>query len=299
MRICVIFNPAARGEKARRFRHLLTEIGSQSELLSTTAPGDAQRLAAEAVHAGFTRIVAAGGDGTVNEVLNGIVSASGHQSNVCLGVLPLGTVNVFAREMGIPPRLQDAWRVALQGREEVIDLPSAEYLTSTGVGTRAFVQLAGAGLDARAIELVHWPLKKKIGPLAYVWAGIQAIAEQQPMISVRTPSESVQGELVLVGNGQLYGGPYRVFPNASLQDGLLELAVFPRANWVTLLRCAPHLLLRHKLPGGPVRMLRTNTVELSCSTGTVPIEVDGEWAGRLPATISIHPAALRVVVPAR
>jgi hypothetical protein len=97
--ICVIFNPAARGNKARHFRRQLDAIGSQCALKATAAPGDARRLAAEAVDDGFDLIVAAGGDGTVNEVLNGIGDAPDGFARARLGVLPLGTVNVFAREL--------------------------------------------------------------------------------------------------------------------------------------------------------------------------------------------------------
>src|SRR5580692_8939555 len=99
LRICVIFNPAARGNKARRFRRHLDEMAQQSVFKATTAPGDAQKYAATAVTDGFDVIVAAGGDGTVNEVLNGIGEVPDGFARVRLGVLPLGTVNVFAREL--------------------------------------------------------------------------------------------------------------------------------------------------------------------------------------------------------
>src|SRR5436309_14567343 len=101
MRACVIFNPAARGEKAKRFRRHLDEIGKETSLKMTSAPGDGRRLSAEAIREGFDTIVAAGGDGTLNEVLNGMGDAPEGFKAARLGVLPLGTVNVFARELGI------------------------------------------------------------------------------------------------------------------------------------------------------------------------------------------------------
>ena len=124
MRTCVIFNPAARGEKATRFRRHLDAIGEQCKLKLTTAAGDARRLATEAVQEGFEILVAAGGDGTLNEVLNGIGDASGGFDRVRLGVLPLGTVNVFARELAIPSRLEKAWDIIRAGHQTRIDLPS-------------------------------------------------------------------------------------------------------------------------------------------------------------------------------
>ena len=166
MRTCVIFNPTARGEKAARFRRHLDAIGAQSTLKLTAWPGDARRLATEAVGEGFEVIVAAGGDGTLNEVLNGIADAPNGLERARLGVLPLGTVNVFARELGIPIKLNLAWRTISSGRETTIDLPKMEYQANGASKQLYFAQLAGAGLDARAIELVSWRLKKKFGPIA-------------------------------------------------------------------------------------------------------------------------------------
>src|SRR5437764_5792765 len=175
VRPCVIFNPAARGEKARRFRRHLEEIGTESELKLTTSPGDARRLATEAVLEGFQTVVAAGGDGTLNEVLNGIGDAPEGFERARLGILPLGTVNVFARELLIPTRLERAWETICQARETRIDLPAVEYRRNDAQQRQYFAQLAGAGLDARAIELVKWQVKKIIGPFAYVLAGLHAI----------------------------------------------------------------------------------------------------------------------------
>jgi len=179
VRTCVIFNPAARGSKARHFRHHLGEMAGQSAFKATTAPGDARRLAAEAVADGFELVVAAGGDGTVNEVLNGIGDAPDGFDRARFGVLPLGTVNVFARELKIPLKLERAWEILRRGRETRIDLPRAEFSTDGKNVRRYFAQLAGAGFDARAIELVNWPLKKKIGPLAYVVAGLNHSARKR------------------------------------------------------------------------------------------------------------------------
>ena len=294
MRACVIFNPTAKGEKARRFRRHLDEIGGQCALKLTTAPGDARRLADEAVREGYEDIVAAGGDGTINEVLNGLGDAPEGFERARLGVLPLGTVNVFAREMAIPWRLDLAWQTIRRGRETRIDLPCARY--GANQKRRYFAQLAGAGLDARAVELVEWTLKKKIGPLAYVLAGLRALREPPSKITAEIGGHLVTGELVLIGNGRLYGGPYRVFPNADMRDALLEVCVFPRAGWLTLARCGLPLLLGGRLPRAVVRAFRAESLELSSPSPT-PIEVDGELLGRLPASFSLQRSRLRVIVP--
>ena len=296
VRTCVIFNPVARGGKARQFRRHLDQFGAAAALKQTTAGGDARRLAAEAVREGFEVVVAAGGDGTLNEVLNGIGDAPDGFARVRLGVLPLGTVNVFARELGIPIALEPAWRTIRDARETAIDLPCVECTRGDAVTRHYFGQLAGAGLDARAIELVNWSLKKRIGPLAYVVAGLQALTGPQSKITVTDGPRSASGELVLVGNGRLYGGPFTVFPEADLRDGLLDVRLFPRANWLTLFRVAPSLLLRGKLPSGVAESFRAASFSLTSASPTA-MEVDGEFLGNLPAKFSTQRSRLRVIVP--
>ena len=296
MRICVIFNPAARGNKARHFRRQLDFIGAQCALKATAAPGDARRLAAEAVGEGYDLIAAAGGDGTVNEVLNGLGDAPDGFARARLGVLPLGTVNVFARELKIPLRLGRAWEILRRGREMKIDLPCAEFSADGRSQRRYFIQLAGAGFDARAIELVDWQHKKKVGPLAYVVAGLKALHENKPQISVGVGGKKFTGELVLVGNGKFYGGPFEFFPEADLRDGLLDICVLPRVNWAALLRPVAGLLARRKLPEKLVRRFRAVTFELS-SDAAASFELDGELAGNLPVKFSAEREKLRVIAP--
>ncbi len=309
----MIFNPAARGNKARHFRRQLDAIGSQCALKATAAPGDARRLTAEAVGEGYDLIAAAGGDGTVNEVLNGIGDVPDGFARARLGVLPLGTVNVFARELKIPLRLERAWEVLRRGREMKMDLPRVEFSANGRPERRYFVQLAGTGFDARAIELVDWQHKKKVGPLAYIVAGLKALREKKPQIVVARASRpcvandggethgrdaratgNFSGELVLVGNGKFYGGTFEIFPGADLRDGMLDICVLPRVNWPTLLRCAPGFVARRRLPEKLVRRFRAAAFELTSDTPAA-FELDGELAGKLPVKFSVEREKLRVV----
>ncbi len=296
MRTCIIFNPTAKGNKARHFRHHLDEFGAECALKQTASVGDARNLAAKAIEEGFETIVAAGGDGTLNEVLNGIGDAPNGFERARLGVLPLGTVNVFAREVRIPLKLERAWDTIRKGRETLIDVGVVEFTENGKSVRRYFAQLAGAGLDARAIELVNWKLKKKIGPLAYVVAGLQALMEPQIKINVANGEARGAGELVLIGNGSLYGGEFRIFPPADMRDGLLDACVFARVNWLTLFRCAPRLLFKGTLPHAATANYHARSLTLT-SEGRVPFEVDGEFAGHLPATFSTRRMQLRVIVP--
>jgi YegS/Rv2252/BmrU family lipid kinase len=263
---------------------------------ATASAGDARRLAAEAVLEGYELIVAAGGDGTVNEVLNGLGDVPEGFERARFGVLPLGTINVLARELEIPLKLELAWSVLQRGHERRIDLPRAEFQGGQQQERRYFIQLAGAGLDARAIELTDWQLKKTVGPLSYVVAGLKALREKKPVIEVHVNGQVARGELILIGNGKLYGGSFQVFPGAKLDDGQLDLCVLPRANFQNLFRLGPGLLLSGQVSERLVQRFTAATFELR-SAEPAALELDGEWAGHLPVTLTMEPGKLRMAVP--
>src|SRR6266702_3425975 len=178
MKSCVIFNPAAHGEKARRFRDRLAALSTECALKPPYAPGGGRALAA-------------GGDGTVNEVHNGIGDEPDAFAHTRLGVLPLGTINVFARELKLPTNFDQAWKIIQQGQETAIDLPEAEFAPSGQRQRRFFAQMAGAGLDSRTIELVDWSQKKAFGGLAYAVAGFKVMLSQSPQVLVSDGRETL------------------------------------------------------------------------------------------------------------
>jgi YegS/Rv2252/BmrU family lipid kinase len=294
---CIIFNPSARGGKARRFRRHLAELSRHCTLKPTQAVGDGRRLAAEAVREGFDTIVAAGGDGTVNEVVNGLADEPGGLERGRLGVLPLGTVNVFAKELRLPARVQAAWQVIEAGREQRMDLGEAEFMADGRPVRRCFAQMAGAGVDTRAIELVDWGQKQRVGALAYWVSGFQALRGAKPSVVVSDGTQSLTGEQVLIGNGRFYGGRLVVFPEANSNDGLLEVTVIPRATLAALARGVMGLALRRLYTVGGAKHLRAGTLALS-SSRPVAFQVEGENVGWLPARLSVRPKALRVLFPA-
>lgn len=292
----MIYNPTARGEKARAFRDEVKTLAKDWELHPTTCPGDARTLAARATRDGYTDVIAAGGDGTLNEVVNGIGDVPGGFEKITFGFLPLGTINVFARELGLPLRWQNAWQIASSGQPTNIDVAQAEFIGRDGKPEkRLFVQLAGAGLDARAVELVSWKQKKIVGPIAYIISGFRALGERHEVIQVEGDGKAA-GELVLFGNGRLYGGTFNFFPRASLQDGLFDIAVFPKVNMFQLVKGVIGMYTGSIYRMCEAQQLQAAKVELT-STGHVPLQLDGDLVGQLPATISILPKALRVRVP--
>jgi len=296
MRACVIFNPAARGEKAKHFREQLARLSTEAALKPTYAAGSGRPLATQAVEEDFDTIVAAGGDGTLNEVLNGIGDAPDGLARARLGLLPLGTVNVFARELRVPLHFEAAWRVIQQGREAFIDLPEADFTAEGRPARRLFAQLAGAGLDSRAIELVDLEQKKSFGPLAYVVAGFKALAEKKPPVIASSAGAGAQGELILIGNGRYYGGQFNLFPKAELSDGLLDITVFPRVDWETLLRFGWGWLVDQIHSCAGCHTFQAPSVTLT-SQSPVSLELDGENVGQLPATLLLDGKKLRVLVP--
>ncbi len=289
-KLFVIFNPAARGEKSRRARRFLEAKSSPFVTLALTQrAGEAQSLAARAVADGYKIIVAAGGDGTINEVVNGIGT-----SGAALGVLPLGTVNVFAHELGIPRKPEAAWAVIQNGHTRTIDLAQAR----AGDSTRYFVQLAGVGFDAHAVRSASWELKKRIGPLSYVWAGLKSLSRFHPPIdvSVNGTGPLGSGVAVLVGNGRFYGGPFALFPKARMDDGLLDICVFETVGYWDVLRYGQGILRGAHINLCDVKYFQAEN--LVCrTTGPTPFELDGEDAGDGPVTFSVVPHALRVIVP--
>ena len=294
MRICVIFNPAAKGEKAKRFRKELAKFAGQCAVKMTQSPGAGRTLAAAAVQEGFDTIVAAGGDGTINEVLNGIGDHPAGFQDVRLGILPVGTVNVFAREMGLPHRVLAAWETIIRGREKSIDLPQFQFKDGGECRNRYFIQMAGAGWDARAIETVDPNLKKKIGQFAYMFAGLRALREKRPSVTVISGPKTFRGELVIIGNGRFYGGEIPVFHRADNCDGLLDVCVFPKITRRVLLRYALAYLSPRFFKPREEAYFQAASIRLE-SEPPAPVQMDGETVGTLPAECTIRRHAVRVI----
>lgn len=266
----IIFNPAAHGEKTRRARRFLDQLRDPDiDVRVTRAPGEAAALAAAAQSEGATAIIAAGGDGTLNEVVNGVAP-----SDTPIGLIPLGTANVFARELGLPLRPRAAWDCIRDGTIRRVDLGFIERAGQR----RYFVQLAGIGFDAAAVRAARWEQKKRLGPLAYVLAGLQVL--RQPHCP----------PAILIGNGRYYGGPFRVFPHAQLTDGKLDICIFERPG----LHLLGHILTGRHLLRPDVRYFQTDSFE---HDGELWVEVDGELAGTTPVRLGVLPQALRVLAP--
>ncbi len=282
----VILNPAACGDRASRARRRVEEITEGAVLCATSRCGDASALAREAARGGYRKIVAAGGDGTINEVVNGIAGTP-----ATLGLLPLGTMNVFANELGLPANdLGRCWEIVQSGSTRAVDLPSANG--------RHFVQLAGVGLDAQVVQETSRAFKRNFGPLSYLISAAQIASRQPPRLRVESPDAATdEGSFVLVGNGRLYGGPFPFFKQAAVDDGLLDVVVFKRLNYLELIRYLQNVIFTPQISSPEVEYFQTNHLRVS-SDDSVPVELDGELACEAPVEFAIEPGALRVLTPA-
>ncbi|MEO7934226.1 MAG: diacylglycerol kinase family protein [Chthoniobacterales bacterium] len=283
----IIMNPAAKGEKAARFVERIGQLAAGAEIRLTTAVGDAEKIAREAAQSGYKTVVAAGGDGTINEVVNGI-----GESRVNLGILPVGTMNVLAAELGLPVKdLAACWSVITDGHVQRIDLAKAN--------DRYFVQLAGVGLDAQVVRETDLQFRKHFGPLSYVVSLAQIAARIPPKLEIHTPDGATRnGCFVLIGNGRYYGGPFHVFSDAAIDDGLLDVLIFHDLGYLDIVRYTQSLLFGGLSKLSDVDYFQTPSLRVT-SEEEVPVELDGEVDFDVPVEFSIAKTKLGVCAPAK
>jgi diacylglycerol kinase (ATP) len=295
-RVRIIANPMCGGIRGadplhdvRETAAWLADHGLPSEVCLTERPGHAAELARAAVVAGMEMVVAAGGDGTVNDIVQAL---AGHAT--ALGVLPMGTVNVWAREVGIPLRLDQAREVLAHGVRRRVDLGRA--------GTRYFLLMAGIGFDAEVARRVERGVLKRAGLklLEYPAAvGLLGVTHQPARIWMRTGGKrrSVSALMIIIGNTRLYAGAFTFAKKAVADDGLLDIVIVANGGLLHRASVLLRALLRRATLGPQVRYQRSDLIRLEANRH-VPVQVDGEVIGALPMTFSVAPAALTVVVPA-
>ncbi|MBI5879660.1 MAG: diacylglycerol kinase family lipid kinase [Chloroflexi bacterium] len=301
MRAWIIFNPAAGQRDLReaiaRVADVLRSRDWSPAVHETTARGDATRLARAAADSGADALFVAGGDGTLNEALNGLA-----HSQTALGVLPAGTANVWAQEIGLPmlnPLAPDPTVLAacakmqIEGDVRSIDLGR--------VGTRYYMLYASVGFDAHIVHQMEalGQFKRRAGALAYyVAAAAAAWTFRGVRARIRVDGRLVRRRIwaVMAANTQLYGGVIRFASEACADDGLLDVVIIEGPG---LLAAAWNLIgyvRRGVWPDPRVRILRGQTIEVRTAR-PMPVQLDGDPFGVGPAQFDCVPAALRVLVP--
>jgi YegS/Rv2252/BmrU family lipid kinase len=286
-RIKLIANPTAGGAalgKIRQARACLEKRGCSVSLVLTAARGDAVKAAAAARDERIDLVIAAGGDGTLCEVINGLVP-----SDVPLAFLPLGTTNVFALEAGIPFNVERACALALEGTPRAVCLGMA--------GETRFLLMAGAGFDAEVVSRVNLPLKRRVGKLAYLAAAGATLLRWPPKpVEVQLEDgTTLQGYGAIIGNGRLYGGRFSVTPEASLEEESLDVCLFLRPGRLQMLRCAAIVAIGGALEAPHARCFKTREVRVRGEG--VAVQIDGDYLGRLPMTFRAVAGELKLVLP--
>lgn len=301
MRYILIANPVSGGGAARRevdsVVRFFRKRGHEIEVRYTERVGHAESLAREAARGDADAIIAGGGDGTINEVINGLAGSSKK-----LAIMPWGTGNVFATEMRFPRNIPALCRLVLKGDSEALDLGICNG--------RRFLLMVGVGVDAYSLkQLQGQGLKRRLGVIAYAIAGIRAFTRYHyPTITIELPDgRRDSGSFILVSNTSLYGDFFSFTPNASPLDGKLDVFVFRETGrWSTLvlaLRYLLRFLVNPDLSVPPIglqrsKIYRTDSLRLF-SAKQAYSQVDGELGAALPLGISIAPRAVQLIVPKR
>ena len=296
----LIYNPAAGRFRRNPERTLqrtldaLDRVSLRPRILPTEEAGHASDLAEQAIREGGDLILVLGGDGTINEVVNGMTGGmigGPLGSDVPLGILPGGTANVLATELGLGSRLERAIDRLSRCKPKRVSLGK---LCMVGHPARHFLMMAGVGLDAEVVCALNPTLKARTGKFAYYAAGFMHIFKRVGQLETRINGDAYPSGFTLASRVRNYGGDLELARGASLLKDEFEIVIFEGEN---PLRYAFYLLgvavkQVQKMPG--VHTVRTTKLELK---GDAPIQIDGEYAGRSPATIEIIRDALTLLIP--
>lgn len=289
---CIILNPAA--GKARDLEDVVARLSRvpNGEIRISSKPGSAARFASAALRKGFDLVVAAGGDGTLNEVVNGIGENLG---DARLGLIPLGTGNDFARTIGVPDDIEAAIDLIVIGETREVDL-----VRVTSDEVRYFVNVSAGGFSGLVNEKLTPEMKKTWGPLAYLRGAAAALSELR---AYRTTlaldnSESLTLDLynVVVANGRYVAGGTLIAPEASIDDGLLDIVLIPQRSAPELALLAAQVALGTHLASEAIVFRRAAQLTVNSKPG-MWFNVDGELVGNEPARFEILPRALRFIAP--
>jgi diacylglycerol kinase (ATP) len=291
-KICVILNPSS--GSVRDVDTLVEQIAqlSDAEIFLTTKPGSAARFARTAMRKGREIIVAAGGDGTLNEVINGIGENVG---DTRVGLLPLGTGNDFARTIGIPTDLEAALEVIRSSETRAVDL-----VRVTSDEVRYFVNVSAGGFSGLVDEKLTPEMKKTWGPLAYLRSAAAALPELRAYRTTlafdNTDSLVLDLYNVVVANGRYVAGGRLIAPEASIDDGLLDIILIQKRSAPELALLAAQVALGTHLSSDAIVFRRAAKLTVNSKPG-MWFNVDGELVGNEPARFEILPRALHFIVP--
>lgn len=296
-RIMVIVNPiAANGRVGRKWpsvKEFLEKKGVPFSFALTQYPAHAIALAAEAVEKGFKTIVAFGGDGTLNEMLNGVFRY-GISSEITLGAVPGGTGSDFTRSLGLPRDPIKAFEKILEGKTIRVDLGEIECFKEDKPERRYFINVAGLGFDAVVAERTNRAPKFMGGTLPYLCSLLITLLTYKSLpfkINIDSQTLELKAYLVVVANGKYFGGGMFIAPEAVLDDGKFYVAIGEDMSRMEFLSLVPSVYKGTHITHPKVKVYEAQTVKVS-SEATLYIEAEGEVVGVAPATFKVHPCAV-------
>src|SRR5450755_1066683 len=299
----LIHNPnAGSGGKRRRplldqVRRILSSGGIEAELIETRGPGHATEIAQRATTDGRQLVIACGGDGTLNEVVNGLVTAqNGHR--VPLALLPGGTANILAKELNLPWDILGAAEKLIHGEIKDIALGLATPLNEPEK-KRYFLSVAGAGPDGMIVYAIDLDLKARVGILAYWWQGAREVFRYQfPHFRVITGDQRLDATLVVVGRTKNYGGPFKITTAADLYEAQFESMALTTQSGFRYLSYLPSLWFDKLRGTDGVHFWKAESIVCEpLDSNPVYAQIDGEPLARLPIEFKIMPHALKLLVP--
>jgi YegS/Rv2252/BmrU family lipid kinase len=299
----VIVNPAAAngtvGKRWPQMRDVLQAEVGQFDASLTEGPDHATELAREALSAGYRTIVAIGGDGTLNEVVNGLVSKGMIDPTVNLGIIPSGTGSDSVRTLGIPHDCRSACHRLLHGKPDCIDLGLATCLSEGREIQRYFLNVAGLGFDGEVAERVNRSSKAPGGTIPFLSSlAVKLLTYQNKTVEVTLDSQQrlqQKANSVIVCNGRYFGGSMHVGPNAALDDGLFDVVIIGDTTKLEFIANVPKVYRGTHLSHPKVDEYRAKEVRVKAQERMF-LQTDGELIGEAPATFQIIPQALHVLV---
>ena len=297
----LIVNPAAgAGKTVRKWPHIMARLRSidlRFDYDITEAPGHARKLAKDAVARGYELVVSVGGDGTINEVVNGLYD-TGSIADVMFGIIGTGTGGDYIRTIGIPRAPLEACQRLKVPRKVTVDVGVIEYLSDDETVRRLFVNFAGMGFDAEIVKTTTQKYKTLNATVAYL-AGLLSslLFYKNKTVTLNVDGEAIQEKVctVLVSNGKYGGGGMFAAPEADISDGLLDVLIIGDLSKPDLLWSLPRVYRGTHLTHPKVTLKKARDIEIR-SDDSVSLQADGELLGGLPARFYVLPSLLNVVL---
>ena len=296
-----IINPAAGAGKTAcrwpRIMELLKSIGLRFEHDWTEAPGHAVELAREAAQKGFEQIVSVGGDGTINEVINGLY-ANGNISDIMLGIISTGTGGDYARAVGVRRPYEEMCQCFLNPKKLTVDLGVVEYMSNGNKVKRLFANFAGMGFDAEIVRRTTRQFKSMGSTASYLMGLLTTLMfYRNKQVSLVIDGEVIDREVctVIMNNGKYGGGGMLTAPGADLTDGYFDVLIIGDMSKPDLLWSLPRIYKGTHLTHPKVELRKAKEIEIHTEE-SLSLQADGELLGQVPARFSILPMSLNVVV---